>query len=70
MITVALWLIAGLLIAAVALLAMLMRHQEGMEKVLIAQLNGINATHLQGYEALTLSLRRAEGRIKKLEGRA
>jgi hypothetical protein len=67
MLTLALWLIAiGMIVCAGFLFAIMMRG-ERLARVLAVQLNSMSDTHMQGFEALTIQLKRLEERIDLCE---
>ena len=63
----ALWTIAGFAAICAGMLGYLIRRGEELTKVLEVQIKGLGATHLAGFEALTIELQRLEKRVKKVE---
>ena len=51
----------------VILLAILLRRSEHLAQVLEMQIRALGATHLVGFEALTIEMRKIEQRIKAVE---
>jgi uncharacterized membrane protein YciS (DUF1049 family) len=59
-------LIVAVVVCAALLLSVLVQGAR-VERAISTQLNALSHTHLQGFEALTITLERLEKRVKEVE---
>jgi hypothetical protein len=67
MLTLALWVIAAGMIVCAAILFGSLKRGDRLARALEVQIQGLGDTHLAGFEALTIQLKRLEERVDLTE---